>query len=95
MNPDLALLTPTPLQRRDWGRARAFVWEAWGELSEEDRPEGSKYAPIAAIVIDWEWHLGPRNLTDESLDEYERLAGSGFQECRKFLEGLKSRDEDI
>lgn len=82
----LSLLTPTPLQRRDWGRVRSLVWEMWAELDPEERPPGNEFAPQAAIVIDWNWHLGPTPLTEETLDEYEALAGNGFQETRKILE---------
>ena len=91
----LALLTPTPKDRMDWNRVRADVWQIWGTTAPENRPDGSKLAPIAALTLDWNGHYGPVfdsrgrrvPLTEEAIADYAALAGPGFEECRlKMLE---------
>lgn len=84
-DPDLALLSPTPKQRHDWERVRKMAWDKWAQMKPEDRPEGNRFAVVGALVMDWENHLGPRPLTEESLIDYRELAGPGFDECMNYL----------
>lgn len=94
----LQLLTPTPKDRHDWDKHRKITWTTWSKLSKEDRPEGSKLAPVAAIVLDWGGHLGPVfdfrgrriDITNKSLDDYEKIAGPGFKECREYIKNIYS-----
>lgn len=91
MDLDLQYLTPTPTDRHDWERNREHTWTQWSDMTEEERPVGSKKAPLAAIVLDWKGHFGPvfdmrgrrRTLTTEHLEEYADLAGPG---CTEWLE---------
>jgi len=92
-NTKLQLLSPTPRDRADWSKVREDVWDLWAETPKEDRPEGSKLAPVAAIVLDWRGHYGPVfdergrriDLSIEKIEEYEELAGEGFSECKESL----------
>jgi len=93
MDHKLQLLTPTPRDRLEWERNRNAVWTFWAALEIDERPEGSKLAPVAAIIFDWNGHFGPIHdetgrrvaLTEDRINEYAERAGAGFDEYKSML----------
>jgi len=86
-------MSPTPIQRRDWDRNRVTIWQQWADVPMAQRPDGNKYAPVAAIAIDWDNHMGPKNLTLQSIRDYRKIAGPGFDACARRLKGYLNAEK--